>query len=500
MSLGHPWAAWGLVAVLLLLLLALRRRQPTVVVTGTLALWAEVAAAAPSRSAWQRRLRRLLPPLVVAVLLVLGATGPVLRTGSAPELALLIDTSASTGAGAPGVPEARLQVLVAHARDLIEDLPPEGQVTLILPPRPPQVVGRSDALAALRELEPARHLVEVGPALRGLVLLRQRGVPCWFLGDATTDGLEALAGAGGGILLVGEPGVSGGGVTGLAVGRQDGSIWLQAEGLARGQVVEVRLEVDGHTWGVAPHRVGEWWQVRQALEGAPGRVAATVRVPGDRFAADDRAMWEPRARYAVLPGTPVARGLTAALAACGWEQVGSPAEARCVVMAEGGAPAPAGAVIRLATPGERAPGGRLQVAAGAPPAVQGLVEGLRLEGIQVAAGTPGWQVLLRAGETPLLERTEGQVRVLFDLDEAPALLMDEGGAFPVLWSWVAEQLAPGGDAGLLDPAVTVRALGGATRHTEPRRERGAGGRPVGGLLAVAALLLGLLWGAQRARG
>ncbi len=128
-------SAWLLLLTIpLVVFYFLKLRRPRHVIP-SLVLWRQVLADQRVNSPFQRFKRNilLLLQLLLLLLLVLAAMQPVLRhaTSAATRLPVLIDVSASMAALDKPGGQSRLDAAKARVRELIDNLPPDQQVSLI---------------------------------------------------------------------------------------------------------------------------------------------------------------------------------------------------------------------------------------------------------------------------------------------------------------------------------------------------------------------------------
>lgn len=128
-------SAWlFLLTIPLVVFYFLKLRRPRQVIP-SLVLWRQVLADQRVNSPFQRFKRNilLLLQLLLLALLVLAAMQPVLRraTSSATRLPVLIDVSASMAALDKPGGQSRLDAAKARLRELIDNLPPDQQLSLI---------------------------------------------------------------------------------------------------------------------------------------------------------------------------------------------------------------------------------------------------------------------------------------------------------------------------------------------------------------------------------
>ncbi len=164
----HPWALLGLsaAAIPVLLHLLARREPPTVV-------FPAVRYLITTTREHQRRLKLqnlllLIVRTLLVILLVLAAAGPMVRLSGVPghapsALVLIVDNSPSSGAVVAG--SARLEQLVAAAREVLERATPDDALWLITADAVPQ---RGDAQALgeqVRGLAVSPRRLDLGAAL-----------------------------------------------------------------------------------------------------------------------------------------------------------------------------------------------------------------------------------------------------------------------------------------------------------------------------------------------
>ncbi|MCA9115407.1 MAG: BatA and WFA domain-containing protein [Planctomycetaceae bacterium] len=168
---ASPWGLLGLLAVPAILAIHLyHRRYPRLEVAG-LHLW---SADAETRSAGRRRERlpitaTLLLELLLALILGLLLAHPRIASATTGvHLVVVLDSSASMSAGAPGKPSFR-DAAIAELRNRAEQAGRGSLATLILSgPRPELLAGPAvpwdEALAALTKWQPQRPVHDFRPA------------------------------------------------------------------------------------------------------------------------------------------------------------------------------------------------------------------------------------------------------------------------------------------------------------------------------------------------
>jgi len=466
-SLLEPTAlAWlGVLPVLVLLWLTRLRRTPARVSAGF--LW-ERACREARVDSFSRRLQAnllLFLQILAALALALALARPYLPviSGSAPEMALLIDTSASMGARQDG--SSRLEVARDQARRLVREAPAGAQILLASHDRTARVLlpftrDRSAALRALDALEVRQVAADgrAGWALAASLLASRPEVEVFLLGDQPPEAPPPSR------------------LTWIECGRPAANVGLVALRAARDRDGTFALVVGVRNYGPRPEqrelelrRGGMLLAARRVGLPAGGRDTLGFRLPAsgsdllearllgsDALAVDDRA-------WTILPGRVVhsarvvgPRNLFAerALAAIpGLELTRSEnPQGAGLVLWQGEAPwpLPPGVHILLRPPAAWRRGEPLAQAFTLQPEQTPLLDEVPLADLAVAGVTPlnlppGSEVLARAGPHPALALVrQGQATALvlaFDLYRSDLPLSP---ALPLLFANLVESELGGG--------------------------------------------------------
>lgn len=470
MSLLEPGAlAWlALLPVLVLLWLMKLRRREARVSAGF--LWEQAAREARVDS-FSRRLQAnllLLLQLLAAILLALAMARPYLEvaSASAPEVAVLVDTSASMGARRNG--STRFEEARAQARRLLASAPANAQVLLGSYDGTARVLApfsrdRSEAMRALERLAPRDVAgdARAGRALAASILASRPRAEAFLVGDRppaapVPDRLRFVD--------CGGPAANLAFFALRAARSREGSFTLVAGLRNHGSEPEQReLEIRRGGVLVAARRVGLSPGARESVRfrlPAEGDPVVEARLAGtDALAVDDRA-WtilpEERSRVArvVGSGNLFAEQALAAVPGLSLER-GPDAGGAALVLWEGEPPwpLPAGVHFLLKPPSALRQGSPLagpfllvpEEVAEAPLADVAVAE------VQPLRLPPGSQVLARAGGEPALALVRsGPATALvfaFDLYRSDLPLSP---ALPLLFAEVVEKEL-GAGAGPVEP-------------------------------------------------
>ncbi len=473
MSLLTPGAlAWLVILPLLVLLWLMKLRRREVRISAGF-LWEQAAREARVDS-FSRRLQAnilLLLQLLLAALLALALARPYLpvASSSAPEVAILVDTSASMGARLNG--STRFEKARSQARQLIRSAPPGAQVLLASHDRSARVLApfsrdRSNALRALEDLS-CREVAgdgQAGLALAASILASRPQAEAFMLGDLPPRSpLPARLR----YLDCGSPAVNLGFFALRATRTRSGTFPLVA-GVRNYSSQPQQRELELRRGGllVASRRIGLAAGGREVVrfvlpaEGPP--VVEARLVGGDALPADDRA-WTILPETASFPGRVVGSGnlfaerALAAVPGVHLERAAEAGGARLVLWErEAPWPLPAGVHILLQVPTPLRRGAPLQ----GPFALQAeeapLVRGVPLADQAVADVSPvdlppGAEVLARAGPHPALvairQGPSSALLFTFDLYRSEVPL---SAALPLLFANLLEG-QPGGGRGPVPP-------------------------------------------------
>ena len=473
MSLLEPTAlAWlGILPVLVLLWRTRLRRTPARVSAGF--LW-ERACREARVDSFSKRLQAnllLFLQLLAALALGLALARPSLPvvSGSAAEMALLIDTSASMGARQDG--STRLEVARGQARRLIREAPSGAQILVASCDRSARVLlpftrDRSAALRALEDLE-VREVAadgQAGWALAASLLASRPEVEVFLMGDQPPQTPPPSR------------------LTWIECGGTAANVGLVALRAARDHDGTFPLVVGVRNYGPRPEqrelelrRGGVLLAARRVGLPAGGRQTLRFRLPAsgsdlvearllgsDALAVDDRA-WTVLPRRATLrarvvgPGNLFAERALAAIPGLVLTRSEHPAgEGLAMWQGEVPWPLPPGVHILLHPPAAWRRGERLDQAFTLQPERAPLLNEVPLADLGVAGVTPlnlppGSEILARAGPHPALALVrQGPATALvlaFDLCRSDLPLSP---ALPLLFANLVESEL-GGGRGPVDP-------------------------------------------------